>query len=75
MEVDLRSKVALVRFTTPHHFVTLSTPLQDELCHVLKKLDRSKKTSAIVLTGQPTAFAAGADIKEMKDLSFAQAFT
>jgi enoyl-CoA hydratase/carnithine racemase len=31
------------------------------------ELDKDKNVSAIVLTGSEKAFAAGADIKEMKD--------
>lgn len=37
-------------------------------------MDASASISAIVLTGSEKAFAAGADIKEMRDLDFADAY-
>jgi enoyl-CoA hydratase len=36
--------------------------------------DESQDIGAIVLTGSQKAFAAGADIKEMKDKQFAQVY-
>lgn len=38
-----------------------------DLIDAVKTADKDPKTSAIVLTGSERAFAAGADIKEMKD--------
>lgn len=40
----------------------------------MRKLDADADTGAIVITGSAKAFAAGADIKEMKDKSFADAY-
>jgi enoyl-CoA hydratase len=45
-----------------------------ELNAALQTLDKSKETGAIVITGSDKAFAAGADIKEMKELNFSEAF-
>lgn len=58
----------------PKALNALFTPLIIELNDVLKKLDSDKDIGAIVLTGSERAFAAGADIKEMKDLTFADAY-
>lgn len=44
--------------------------LNDALC----TFESSKEAGAIVITGNERAFAAGADIKEMKDITFADAF-
>jgi len=41
-----------------------------DLHNALKKLDQDPEVGAIVLTGSQKAFAAGADIKEMKDREF-----
>jgi enoyl-CoA hydratase len=41
-----------------------------ELNQALENFERDNKISAIVLTGDDKAFAAGADIKEMKDLTY-----
>ena len=40
----------------------------------MEKSDKSEDVSAIVLTGSEKAFAAGADIKEMKDKQFADVY-
>jgi enoyl-CoA hydratase len=40
----------------------------------LRTLDSDKTVGALVLTGSEKAFAAGADIKEMKDLTFSEAY-
>ncbi|MCJ1339107.1 hypothetical protein MMC09_004396 [Bachmanniomyces sp. S44760] len=53
----------------------LSTALFREINDALLELDNDSETRAIVLTGSEKAFAAGADIKEMKDLTFAKAYT
>ncbi len=53
----------------------LCTPLIDELNDALGGLNSSDSVSAIVLTGSKKAFAAGADIKEMADLTFSEAYT
>lgn len=45
-----------------------------ELNDALRKLNSSKEIGAIVITGSEKAFAAGADIKEMKDIEFSDAF-
>jgi enoyl-CoA hydratase len=47
----------------------------DELNSALLKFSTSPTVSAIILTGNQRAFAAGADIKEMGPLSFSQAYT
>jgi enoyl-CoA hydratase len=41
-----------------------------ELNTATSEIDRDSTHGAIVLTGSEKAFAAGADIKEMKDRSF-----
>ncbi|XTI85776.1 enoyl-CoA hydratase mitochondrial precursor [Cenococcum geophilum] len=66
--------VGLVTFNRPKALNALCTPLILELNDALKKLDSDKEIGAIVLTGSERAFAAGADIKEMKDLTFSAAY-
>ncbi|RPA96511.1 ECH-domain-containing protein [Choiromyces venosus 120613-1] len=53
---------------------TLNTPLMTELNYALRAFDDSKETGAIVITGSERAFAAGADIKEMQNLTFSEAY-
>ena len=63
-----------VTLNRPRALNALSSALFAELNDALRKLDDDDNTGAIVLTGSEKAFAAGADIKEMKDLTFSQAY-
>ncbi|KAI9786159.1 MAG: putative enoyl-CoA hydratase, mitochondrial [Geoglossum umbratile] len=67
--------VGLVTLNRPKALNALSTPLFLELNDALRKLNEDKDTGAIVITGSNRAFAAGADIKEMKSLTFSTAYT
>ncbi|KAI4174103.1 MAG: hypothetical protein LQ343_002549 [Gyalolechia ehrenbergii] len=66
--------VGLITLNRPRALNALSTGLFRELNDALRQLDDDKNTGAIVLTGGAKAFAAGADIKEMQDLTFSEAF-
>ncbi|KAG5729526.1 hypothetical protein E4T56_gene4597 [Termitomyces sp. T112] len=66
--------VALVTLNRPKALNALSSPLFVELNQAFHKADADPSVSAIVLTGSDKAFAAGADIKEMKDIEFADAY-
>ncbi|KAG0132015.1 ClpP/crotonase-like domain-containing protein [Tuber indicum] len=52
----------------------LNTPLMSELNDALRAFDDSKAIGAIIITGSERAFAAGADIKEMQNLTFSEAY-
>ncbi|KAL8835540.1 MAG: hypothetical protein Q9170_003273 [Blastenia crenularia] len=66
--------VGLITLNRPRALNALSTSLFRELNDALRQLDDDKTTGAIVLTGNEKAFAAGADIREMQDLTFSEAF-
>jgi enoyl-CoA hydratase len=53
--------------------VALNIQLIRELNSALAELDADDTVAAIVITGNEKAFAAGADIKEMQDLSYTDA--
>ncbi|KAK9467877.1 ClpP/crotonase-like domain-containing protein [Lipomyces arxii] len=72
---DPANGVKLVTLNRPNALNALFTPLVLELNDALKSADSDTSIGAIVLTGSVRAFAAGADIKEMKDKSFADVFT
>ena len=46
----------------------------EDLNKALTMFDRDPKVKAIVLTGSQKAFAAGADIKEMKDMEWPETY-
>ncbi|KAJ1652873.1 hypothetical protein IWQ61_006886 [Dispira simplex] len=68
--VETRDKVALVTLNRPKALNALCSELFHELNQVVAEMDNNKTIGAIVLTGSPKAFAAGADIKEMCNTNF-----
>jgi enoyl-CoA hydratase len=71
LEVDRRDAVALVRLNRPEVLNALCLGLMEELARVFDELGADDSVAAIVMTGNDKAFAAGADITEMKDMSYA----
>jgi enoyl-CoA hydratase len=62
--------VGLIRLNRPAQLNALCDQLMAELGDALTAFDADPAVGAIVITGNEKAFAAGADIKEMKDRSF-----
>jgi enoyl-CoA hydratase len=65
--VETHGRVGLIRLNRPTALNALCDALMDELGSQLLAWDEDPTIGAIVLTGNEKAFAAGADIKEMKD--------
>ena len=59
--------VGIVTLNRPKQLNALARPLMTELVDALEHHDADPDIRAMVLTGGPTVFAAGADIKEMAD--------
>jgi enoyl-CoA hydratase len=72
--VETHGAVGLIRLNRPQALNALSTPLIEDLNAALEAFEADPAIGAIVLTGSDKAFAAGADIKEMQDKTFAEAF-
>jgi enoyl-CoA hydratase len=70
IQVEQRERVGLITLHRPEALNALNDGLMDELGAALLAFDRDDGIGAIVLTGSPKAFAAGADIAAMKDLDF-----
>jgi enoyl-CoA hydratase len=68
--VETHGRVGLIRLNRPQALNALCDQLMDELGSQLLAFDADPAIGAIVLTGSEKAFAAGADIKEMKDRSY-----
>ncbi len=72
--VELRGKVGLITLNRPKALNALNDALITELAQAIDALEADETVGCIVLTGSEKAFAAGADIKEMKDKTFIEAF-
>ena len=70
MHFEKRGRVGLITLNRPQALNALSAQLISELNQVLDQCEADDGIAAMVLTGSEKAFAAGADIKEMKDKSF-----
>lgn len=70
---EQHDRVALLRLNRPDAMNALSFDLRTELQNALKALATDPETAAIVLTGSETVFAAGADIKAIKDWTYLDA--
>ncbi|MGX9352570.1 enoyl-CoA hydratase [Shimia sp. W99] len=70
--VEIEDHVALIKLNRPDALNALNQTLTRELMQALEEADANDKVRCIVLTGSEKAFAAGADIKEMASMSFAE---
>ncbi len=67
---EKRGKVGLITLNRPQALNALNAQLISELNQVLDACEADEDIGAMVLTGSEKAFAAGADIKQMKDKTF-----
>ena len=73
--LESHGPVLLIRLNRPEALNALNFTLMRELAEVLRQADADPAVRCIVLTGSEKAFAAGADVREMQDKSFAEAFS
>jgi enoyl-CoA hydratase len=72
--VEIEDTTALIRLNRPDALNALNTKLMQELSAALTAADGNQKVRCIVLTGSEKAFAAGADVREMADKTYAEVF-
>jgi len=72
--VENRGRVGLLTLNRPKALNALNDALMDELGAALLAFDADPGIGAMVITGSEKAFAAGADIGAMKDLSYMEAY-
>jgi enoyl-CoA hydratase len=72
--VETRGKVGLIRLNRPQALNALNRALVADLSHALDAFEADENIGCMVITGSDKAFAAGADIKEMAEKSFADAY-
>ncbi|KAJ3136577.1 putative enoyl-CoA hydratase, mitochondrial [Physocladia obscura] len=70
VKVEQRGRVGIVTLYRPKALNALCSPLMKDLNEALQAFDKDEGIGAMIVTGSEKAFAAGADIKEMKDLEF-----
>jgi len=68
--VETRGKVGLITLNRPKALNALSPNLMRELSKAVDVFEADSQIGCIVVTGSDKAFAAGADIKEMKSKSY-----
>ena len=74
LKIDTQGSVRIVTLCRPEALNALSLKLTRELTQALRDFEADDNLGCMVLTGDGKAFAAGADIKEMADKTFAQAY-
>lgn len=72
--VETDDHITLIKFNRPDALNALNASLISEFLQALEEAEENDKVRCIVVTGSEKAFAAGADISEMVDKSFVDAF-
>ncbi|NHB59016.1 enoyl-CoA hydratase [Acinetobacter shaoyimingii] len=74
IQLEKQQGIGLIRLNRPKALNALNSQLIAELNLALDDLERDPQIGCMVITGSEKAFAAGADIKEMVDLSYPQIY-
>jgi enoyl-CoA hydratase len=72
--VDTQGRVGIIRLNRPQALNALNRALIDELTQAVEAYDADDGIGCMLITGSDKAFAAGADIKEMADKTFTEAY-
>ena len=72
--VETKGKVGIIRLNRPQALNALNAALVGELAAAVETFEADAGIGCILIAGSEKAFAAGADIKEMADKSFMEAF-
>lgn len=71
--IEPHPSAVVIRLNRPGALNALNNALMDELKAALDAAEDAPEVRSIIITGSDKAFAAGADIKEMADKTYAQA--
>jgi enoyl-CoA hydratase len=72
--VETKGRVGIIRLNRPQALNALNKALVAELTQAIEALDGDDKIGCMLIAGSDKAFAAGADIKEMADKPFIEAY-
>jgi enoyl-CoA hydratase len=72
--VETKGRVGIIRLNRPQALNALNKALVADLTQAIAAFDADDSIGCMLLTGSEKAFAAGADIKEMADKTFIEAY-
>ena len=73
--LEINNKISYITINRPNQLNSLNSETIKELNHAITISEENKNTRCILLTGRGTkAFVAGADIKEMQDKTWTEAY-
>ena len=72
--VETKGRVGIIRLNRPQALNALNKALIAELTQAIEAFDTDDKIGCMLITGSDKTFAAGADIKEMADKPFVEAY-
>ncbi len=72
--VEVDDHIATIRLNRPDAMNAINAEMLGELASAVAEAEANEKVRCIILTGNEKAFAAGADVTEMADRSFAEMF-
>src|SRR5471032_2785362 len=72
--VETKGRVGIIRLNRPQQFNSLNMALKAELGQAIDAYEADEAIGCLLITGNEKAFAAGADIKEMADKTFIEAY-
>ena len=72
--VETKGRVGIIRLNRPQALNALNKALIAELTQAIEAFDGDEKIGCMLIAGSDKAFAAGADIKEMADKPFIEAY-
>jgi enoyl-CoA hydratase len=72
--VETKGRVGVIRLNRPQALNALNKELIAELTQAIETFDADEKIGCMLVTGSDKSFAAGADIKEMADKPFIDAY-
>jgi enoyl-CoA hydratase len=72
--VETKGRVGIIRLNRPQQLNALNMALKAELGQAIDAYEADENIGCMLITGNEKAFAAGADIKEMADKTFIEAY-
>jgi enoyl-CoA hydratase len=72
--VETKGRVGIIKLNRPQALNALNVALKAELSQAIDAFEADDGIGCLLITGNDKAFAAGADIKEMADMSFIDAY-